>query len=150
MNPHRYIIHSALKQRWHYHGFAFLSTSKDNGYQSIGSFHSDNIEDLIALPDKDYTIPTLPFHYEPYFNLQIPTDNFLLSDEWAFLNHGAFGAVVKPAHVLASKWRDYSETQPLRYFDRDLLPHLVYSTRKLADFCHGNRSAMTLSTLLYL
>ena len=130
---------------------ARLSTSKDMGYKSIGSFHSDSVEELISLPDHAYPVPCLPFEYEPFFNLQSFSDNFYVSgDEWTFVNHGAFGAALKCGHLLASKWRDYSETQPLRYFDRDLLPHLIYSTRQLANFCHGHRSAMTLSTWVFI
>jgi len=123
------------------------TTAHSGGYQSIGSFHSDNVELLISLPDSEYSVPELPFKYKPNFNLLHPLNNFSLSTEWSFVNHGAFGAALECGQDLAKQWRDYSEKQPLRYFDRDLLPHLAYSTRQLADFCRGHRSAMTLSTL---
>ena len=32
----------------------------------------------------------------------------------------------------------------MRYFDRDLLPHMVYSARRLASFCRASRDAFTL------
>ena len=40
--------------------------------------------------------------------------------------------------------RFHLEKQPLRYFDRELLPHLVYSARRLASFCHASRDNFTL------
>lgn len=32
------------------------------------------------------------------------------------------------------KWQRYTERQPLRFYDRELLPHLAYVTRRLAKF----------------
>ena len=40
--------------------------------------------------------------------------------------------------------RLHLERQPLRYFDRDLLPHMVYSARRLASFCRASRDDFTL------
>lgn len=100
-----------------------------SGYQSIGSFHSDNLEYLMSLSDKDYTPPQLPF--EPV----TAQHTFMLDrTKWTFLNHGAFGAALKSGYDRANQWRYCLEQQPLRYFDRDLLPHLVYSARRLSDF----------------
>jgi hypothetical protein len=125
---------------------AFRACLSSAGYKSIGSFHSDNVDVLMSQSDQDYSVPTLPFDFVPYFNEECLSDNFFVPGDWTFVNHGAFGAALKCGHLLASKWRDYSESQPLRYFDRDLLPHLVYSTRQLAQFCHGDRAGFTLST----
>ena len=36
------------------------------------------------------------------------------------------------------------ETQPLRYFDRDLLPHLAHSNRLMADLINSKKEATTL------
>ena len=47
---------------------------------------------------------------------------FLLDDRWTFLNHGAFGACTRYTFDLAAEWRRYSEQQPLRFFDRELMP----------------------------
>lgn len=125
---------------------AYLSTStRSGGYQSIGSFHSDNVELLMSLNDSQYSAPQLPFDYVPNFDIIYPSNNFSLSSEWTFVNHGAFGAALKSGQDLAHRWRHYSEIQPLRFYDRDLLPHLVHSTRILADFCRGDRLALTLS-----
>lgn len=113
------------------------STSPE-GYQSIGSFHSDNLADLIALSDKDYVPPSLPFPDEPELpprTKRKDSDDFLLDlEQFTFLNHGAFGAALEVGHNRAAAWRLHLERQPLRYFDRDLLPHLVYSNRLLAAF----------------
>jgi len=40
--------------------------------------------------------------------------------------------------------RYHLERQPLRYFDRDLLPHMVYSARRIASFCNASREAITI------
>ena len=40
----------------------------------------------------------------------------------------------------ASAWRTYGETQPLRFFDRDLLPHLAHSCYTMAQFVGANPS----------
>lgn len=63
---------------------------------------------------------------------------------WTFLNHGAFGGALKVGYDRAAQWRYHLERQPLRYFDRDLLPHLVESARRLAHFCNAPREAFTL------
>jgi isopenicillin-N epimerase len=63
---------------------------------------------------------------------------------WTFLNHGAFGGALKVGYDRATQWRYYMERQPLRYFDRDLLPHLVESARRLAHFCHSPKDSLTL------
>lgn len=51
-----------------------------------------------------------------------------------FINHGAFGAVLRPALEVAQKWRDYCEKEPVSFIDRELIPHLVYVIRRLAKF----------------
>lgn len=111
-------------------GLCSLSTK---GYQSIGSFHSDNLADLLSVPDESYNAPELPFlDHEtvdpPYYALDLKN--------WTFLNHGAFGAALNVGTRRAEQWRQYKESQPLRFFDRTLLPHLAYSTRRMAQFVH--------------
>ena len=36
--------------------------------------------------------------------------------------------------VSLQKWQLYVDTQPVKFFDRELLPHLVYVTRRMAKF----------------
>jgi selenocysteine lyase/cysteine desulfurase len=98
------------------------------------------VHDLISRDDAEYSPPGLPF--EPLD----PSSEFLLDRKnWTFLNHGAFGAALKCGYDRAQQWRLYLEEQPLRYFDRDLLPHLAYSIRRLATFCHADRQGLALT-----
>eukprot|EP00536_Pseudo-nitzschia_multiseries_P013857 jgi/Psemu1/213044/e_gw1.624.45.1 len=119
------------------------------GYKSIGSFHSEDVDVLMSQPTEVYNIPELPF--DPLVELETPSDriksssDFLIDrQKWTFLNHGAFGGALRLGYDRAEKWRYHLERQPLRFFDRDLLPHLVYSARRLASFCHTSRDHLTL------
>ena len=134
---------NAAVRSFHRNGCRFASTKAVEGYQSIGSFHSDNLADLMAMSDEEYVPPVLPFEE----NVSRDSDsNFLLDlDECTFLNHGAFGAALTVGYDRAAAWRRYTERQPLRYFDRDLLPHLAYSARRLADFAHAPKQHVTLT-----
>ena len=145
-----------------------LSTSKANknaaasgGYQSIGSFHSDNVEELIRIPKDQYTPPELPFAIEeddtpthletgapssssiPFANSHkyIPHYPHLDRQNWTFLNHGAFGLALNVGIRRSHSWRMFLESQPLRFFDRYLLNHLVHSTREMVDFVTKNEKA---------
>ena len=128
--------------------FIRIRMQSTDGYKSIGSFHSDNVEELMRLSDDDYTVPDLPFEKEC---VQIPTlsqtsDPFANSgrffnayshldrSHWSFLNHGAFGLALDVGSSRAQSWRMCLESQPLRYFDRYLLNHLAHSARSLVDF----------------
>eukprot|EP00887_Chlorella_sp_A99_P000749 scaffold5.g749.t1 len=51
---------------------------------------------------------------------------------WCFLNAGAFGGVLRPAHEEASAWRARCEAQPLAFLDRELFPQLVRVLAELA------------------
>jgi isopenicillin-N epimerase len=112
----------------------------------MGSFHSEDVDTLMAQSDADYMPPALPFEKgSSIVDDDDKESDFLLDRQrWTFLNHGAFGAALKVGYYRAEEWRLHLERQPLRYFDRDLLPHLVYSARRLADFCHAPRDATTL------
>lgn len=123
------------------------------GYQAMGSFHSENVDVLMSLDDDEYIPPVLPFDPTHHHGLSkddartgtSDDDDFLLDrTTWTFLNHGAFGAALRVGHDRAEQWRLYLERQPLRYFDRDLLPNLVYSARRLCQFCNASRDALTL------
>lgn len=57
---------------------------------------------------------------------------FLLSPEWTYVNHGAFGAVCRGAHDAAAAWRLHAEQQPLAFIDRQLFAHLVEVMRQLS------------------
>ena len=134
----------------------YYTTPRNNqkskeGYQSIGSFHSDNVEELIRLPKEEYTPPELPFPKVnhtyipqqsskfsalPFANSQnyISSFSHLNRQQWSFLNHGAFGLALDVGLHRANSWRVFLESQPLQYFDRYLLNHLVHGARCMADF----------------
>ncbi|XP_051880490.1 uncharacterized protein LOC127574962 isoform X2 [Pristis pectinata] len=112
--------------------------------RDFGSFHSSNVQELLgAIKAGNYVPPTLPFELPKflYHNGSIPRfgqwmrkKHFLLEEETIFINHGAFGSTLKDALDVAQKWQLYIERQPLRFYDRELLPHLVFITKRLAEF----------------
>lgn len=117
-----------------------LNTKVGSGYESIGSFHSENIQDLMSRSVEDYVPPDLPF--EPILS----SNDFMVDrTNWSFLNHGAFGGALYCGYARAQQWRAHLEEQPLRFFDRELLPHLVYAARRIAHFCNGDRNGIALA-----
>ncbi len=107
--------------------------------RDFGSFHSSNVEELLRLPASEYQAPPLPEGLPlppteiPAFGRPMRAAHFLLEDTTCFLNHGAFGACLKDALNAAQHWQRVVELQPLRFLDRELLPHLVGITRRLAS-----------------
>merc|ERR1712004_415412 len=75
---------------------------------------------------------------------QARSDHFHLDKETIFLNHGAFGATLKEAIAVMQKWQIHIEKQPVRFMDRELMPHLVYVIRRLAEFINCNREDLVL------
>lgn len=129
------------------------------GYRSIGSFHNDNLAEMLALPDDMYQAPPLPFDLEPQQQQEAAasiattsiSNNFqndfsLDLRSWTFLNHGAFGAALRVGQDRAALWRLYAETQPLRYHDRALLPHLAHAARSLAKYLVGRTTTTSSSS----
>ena len=55
---------------------------------------------------------------------------------------GAFGATVRPLTEEAERWRRLCESQPLRFFDRLLLPSLAYSIRMMSKFIDCPRTEL--------
>lgn len=77
------------------------------GYRGFGSFHSDNVEDLIRQPEESYVPPELPIRWDdllpgpgaadlPSFGHEMRDAHFLLDRDWTFINHGAFGVQPSP------------------------------------------------------
>ncbi|GFN77488.1 isopenicillin n epimerase [Plakobranchus ocellatus] len=108
--------------------------------RGFGSFHASNVQELLSLPKDEYIPPQLPFTLPPIgdglviFGSETKKAFFLLEDECCFLNHGAFGAALKPALEMARTCQLYTERQPLRFYDRELLPFLVHVYRRMATF----------------
>jgi selenocysteine lyase/cysteine desulfurase len=45
---------------------------------------------------------------------------------------------------VANQWRTYAETQPLRFFDRDLFTHLVHSVAHVSRWINAHPSDVVL------
>jgi selenocysteine lyase/cysteine desulfurase len=131
------------------------------GYQGFGSFFvEESVEVLVRRDASEYHPPALPFvdgedPFDAFFrdgdagaasaNTESPPPlltalacrhrlfsiNF---NAYAFVNHGAFGAVSRPAAAVADAWRRECERQPLKFFDRTLLPHIAAAARTAASF----------------
>ncbi len=116
-----------------------MSTTK----RDFGSFHTSNVQELTEIPEAEYVPPNIPKEVtedlEPLNTQNIvfgrkARDKYFYIKDCTFLNHGAFGGVLSSGLRCAQKWQTYIETQPLKFFDRELLPHLVYVTRRMAKF----------------
>jgi len=103
------------------------------GYQGFGSFHSPNVEVLVAQAADEYRAPPVPAsavestiaslatRHAPEFGSELlKRQEFLLDPDWTFLNHGAFGAPSRVVAGVADEWRAYCERQPLRFIDREV------------------------------
>ena len=121
---------------------------EDRKYKMKSMSHSD-AQKLIDLPDDKYEPPDFPFNLPVFekqlqFGHRMKRAHFYVEEKWAFLNHGAFGSVLKEALEAAQKWQCYTEKQPLRFLDRELLPHLVHVTRRVAKFVGADRRDVVL------
>ena len=152
----RYMAHHRQHHHVRYTRQHHRRTKSTDGYKSFGSFHSDNVEELIRLPKDQYTPPELPFDVSEESRLLTPptsssikkpfanSNHYIKSyshldrNNWTFLNHGAFGLALDIGLHRANLWRTYLESQPLRYFDRYLLNHLTHSARMMAEFVTQN------------
>lgn len=93
------------------------------GYQGFGSFHSDNVEEMAS--DPAWQPPLNPCKAAAG-DLPAPGElgaaarrHFLIDFEsWTFINHGAFGGVLRCAQREAEAWRQRCEAQPLLFLDR--------------------------------
>jgi selenocysteine lyase/cysteine desulfurase len=133
------------------------ATKPPDGYRGFGSFFvEEDVEVLVRKADDQYDPPALPFAdgkdpLDAYFArcgdgdgdsdahlaLGLAARQHFCIDfpSWrAFVNHGAFGAVSRPAAEVANAWRAECERQPLRFFDRTLLPHIADAGRRAARF----------------
>lgn len=111
--------------------------------RDFGSFHVSNVQELLETPEEEYIPPKFPVDlptFEEYkkqnvpFGKRIREDHFFLEDKVTFINHGAFGGVLREALETTQKCQIYVENQPLRFFDRELLPQMVNISRRLSKF----------------
>lgn len=144
-----------------YRGFNRLKCtfSTINERKGFGSFHSDDIEELIRQDDSTYKVPDLYIHVSNQTSKKL-TDNissishshtslsssaygtgcrhslYNLDEQWKFLNHGAFGLTIDHLLYESNLWRYICESQPLRFFDRELLPLIAFNVRNMAKLLH--------------
>lgn len=161
-----------------------LLTTSVKGYEGFGSFHSQNVEELIALPDDRYIPPPFPklqwirgrcwgeeegppavFHPNAIiaasgatwdcgapqldpppveFGQTFLEDHFMISKDFVFINHGAFGGALLGAQTLKEHIDRYMESQILRFYDRELLPLIVHVVRVLSKFINCNPKNLVL------
>lgn len=117
-------------------------------YQGIMAFNT--VENFVNAPDDKYVPPKFPFELPTFdrsltsFGAEMRKHFFLDLDNWTFLNHGAFGCVLKDALETAYKWQCYVERQPVRFVDREMLPLLAHINRRLAKFVGAEASDIVL------
>ncbi len=136
------------------------------GPKGWGSFHSERederVEVLIAKSAAEYKPPKFPIDTSiSAFPISVPeamangttkvafgADTkkalFFLESDCCFLNHGAFGAALRPVIEVARRWQSHMESQPLRFIDRQLLPLLIYATREMAAFVKADPQDLVL------
>lgn len=120
--------------------------------RDFGSFHASNVEELLSQSDEIYKAPVISISLPDFqdidksFGRGFKEKHFLLEPQCTFLNHGAFGGVLKPAQEVAQSWQRYAERQPLRFFDREILPLMVSVTRRLAAFVNCPARDLVLMT----
>lgn len=111
--------------------------------RDFGSFHSSNVEELIYQSDADYKSPNLDVIFDSSSSKlslsdlhlgssELKRSLFYLDPEFCFLNHGAFGLTFKPTIEYTHKWECFAESQPLRFYDRLIMPLLVDLIRSFA------------------
>jgi len=120
----------------------FTEQTNSTGKRDFGSFHSSNVEELIECDESTYKKPHLIVPFDAKLNVgnvgefgteQLKQELFYLSDEFTFLNHGAFGMTFKPVVDYVHKWQQYAESQPLRFYDRQIMPLICDLTRTFAQ-----------------
>lgn len=119
-----------------------LSTSVRQGF---GSFHSEDIEDLILRPLAQTELSkTLSARVEETVtswqsissmkNEEVKELFLIDHDGFNFINHGAFGGSLYLLMFEAMKWKFHCEKQPLRFYDRELFTEIAYSLQQMAKF----------------
>ena len=80
------------------------------GYKSIGSFHSEDVDVLMKQTEDVYEIPKLPFSQKGSqsnneYDIGHASEFLLDREKWTFLNHGAFGAALRVGYDRSEQWR---------------------------------------------
>jgi isopenicillin-N epimerase len=109
--------------------------------RDFGSFHSSNVQELLSISEDEYRRPEMSVKLDlnsysdvalQFGTVALKRRLFYLSDEFCFLNHGAFGLTFRPVLEYANEWRAYAESQPLRFYDRQCMPLMCDLHRQFA------------------
>lgn len=112
--------------------------------KSFGSFHSEDIETLVSHPclvSEEFSqirhktanhVDQLVQRLEITRGKNLKGSLFPLSNDFIFINHGAFGCVLSPLLAEANTWRTKCEEQPLKFYDRDLFLLIANTLQLLA------------------
>lgn len=126
-------------------------TTNNQGKRDFGSFFSSNVEELIRLNEDEYRALELPIKFDfelskdaLFGSLKLKQDLFYLNNDYIFLNHGAFGCTFKPVIDYNHKLQAYSESQPLKFYDREVMPLMVHVIRRLANILKCKPSELVL------
>ena len=67
-------------------------------------------------------------------------NQFMLDPEIIFLNHGSFGACVKPVYKNLLQWQQKLEKEPVKFFEETIFDALQISRQALGDYinCPAN------------
>ena len=71
-------------------------------------------------------------------------ENWILSKDTCFLNHGSFGATPFAVLEEQTRLREKIENDPVRFFERDYIPLMSSSIKKLAEFMNADPKGMAL------
>ena len=71
-------------------------------------------------------------------------ENWILSKDTCFLNHGSFGATPFAVLEEQTRLREKIENDPVRFFERDYTPLMSSSIKKLAEFMNADPKGMAL------
>jgi isopenicillin-N epimerase len=112
------------------------------GYKGFGSFHSDNVQELLKSNKKPPLPPnvqeTVLKHQTSFQYGHAAKAGYLIDSSWNYINHGAFGSATVVAFDVATAYSRYMEMQSLRWIDRQLFPMVVHSIKEMAKFVGGN------------
>ncbi|KDO33841.1 hypothetical protein SPRG_01720, partial [Saprolegnia parasitica CBS 223.65] len=109
---------------------------KATGYTAMGSFHTPSIDDIFE--QGAIELPVVMDDHGPPTAFGTPMrQHFFLDPAWTFINHGAFGASLRPGMAAAQQWRELAERQPLKFYDRELFFYLVHAIQALASALHA-------------
>lgn len=115
---------------------------KGDDFKSIGSFHTNPIDELVSEEIKKFEIEKKE-DKDIIGKKKIDIENiveikklFMHDPNTTYLNHGAFGSPFIESFEYSEELRKKVEFNPVRFFDRDLFQYLAKAIVRLADFLY--------------